>query len=317
MPRPLVTVTLNPALDLSATVPRVEAGPKLRTGPVAAEAGGGGLNVARVAAGQGVPVLALACLGGATGQRLAALLADIPGLTLQSLPAPADTRESLSVTCAATGGQFRFVLPGPAFDPAQAEGLVARIAAALPPGALVVLSGSQPPGLPDDLPQRLAAALPPGADLVIDTSGPALDRLLASPDRARPPLLLRLDEGEIRSRHPGAEDAALAPALARALLAQGTARAIAIACGARGNVLATAGAAWTCTPPQVAVVSKVGAGDSFMGALAAALALGQDWPDALRLGTAAAAAAVGTPGTELCHPETVARLAPLCTLAPA
>jgi 6-phosphofructokinase 2 len=313
MPRPLVTVTLNPALDLSASVPRVVPGPKLRTGPVTAEAGGGGLNVARVAASLGVPVTAIACLGGATGQRLERLLADLPGLTLHPLPLARETRESLSITCAATGGQFRFVLPGPAFDPADAAGLTARIAPAVPPGALVVLSGSQPPGLPDDLPLDLAAVLPAGAALLIDTSGPALDRLLAAPQANHAPLLLRLDEAEVAARAPGSDPAALA----RDLRARGVATCIAIACGARGNLLATPWGSWSCTPPQVPVVSKVGAGDSFMGGLVAALALGADWPEALRRGTAAAAACVATPGTQLAPPAEVTRLAPHCTLAPA
>lgn len=310
---PLVTITLNPALDLSAEVARVIPGPKLRTGPVRAEAGGGGINVARAAAALGGQATALACLGGATGRRLAGLLADLPGLTLHPLPAPQETRESLSITETASGAQYRFVLPGPVFEAQAADALLAALVAAIPPGAVVVLSGSQPPGLPDDLPQRLARALPDGARLVVDTSGPALDRLLAQPDPAALPWLLRLDESELRARGGGAPEADVA----RALVAGGRAHAVAVACGARGDVLAAGGAAWACTPPPVQVVSKVGAGDSWTGACALALARGQPWPEALRQGTAAAAAAVTTPGTELCRPADVARIAGLCTLAPA
>jgi 6-phosphofructokinase 2 len=310
---PLVTITLNPALDLSAEVARVVPGPKLRTGPVLAEAGGGGINVARAAAALGGQVTALACLGGATGHRLARLVAAVPGLTLHPLPAPDETRESLSITEADTGAQFRFVLPGPVFGLHETDELLGALVAALLPGAVVVLSGSQPPGLPDDLPQRLARALPPGARLVVDTSGAPLDRLLTQPDPAALPWLLRLDESEVRARAGGAPEADFA----RALVASGHAAAVAVACGARGDVLAAEGAAWACTPPPVPVVSKVGAGDSFVGACALALARGQGWAEALRQGTAAAAAAVITPGTELCRPDDVARIAARCTLAPA
>jgi 6-phosphofructokinase 2 len=310
---PLFTITLNPALDLSAEVPRVEAGPKLRTGPVTAEAGGGGINAARVAAALGGTVTALACLGGATGHRLARMLGDVPGLTLQALPAPGETRESLSITEIATGAQFRFVLPGPTFDPNGADALIAALAAAIAPGAWVVLSGSQPPGLPDDLPLRLAASLPAEARLSVDTSGAPLDRLLASPASARAPALLRLDEAEARARAPGTP----AADLARALVTRGLARAVAVARGERGNVLATTDGAWACTPPVVPVVSKVGAGDAFVGACALSLARGLPWPEALRQGTAAAAATVSTPGTQLCRADDVARLAGLCTLTAA
>lgn len=310
---PLVTITLNPALDLSAEVARVVAGRKLRTGPVRSEPGGGGINVARVVAALGGQVLALACLGGTTGQRVAAYLTDLPGLTVVPLPAPGETRESFSITETATGAQFRFVLPGPSFAPEGTEALLTALAAAIPDRAWVVLSGSQPPGLPADLPQRLARVLPAGARLLVDSSGPALDCLLAAPDLHHPPALLRLDETEAGTRAPGMA----AAALARDLVARGVAQAVTVAQGAAGNVLAAASGAWSCAPPAVTVASKIGAGDSFMGALALARARGADWPEALRQGTAAAAAAVTTPGTELCRAADVARLAQLCRLGPA
>jgi len=315
MPHPVVTLTLNPALDLSAEVPRVEAGPKLRTGPVTAEAGGGGVNVARAVAALGGQAVALACLGGATGARLAGLLADVPGLTLVPLPVTGETRESLSVTCAATGAQYRFVLPGPALPPAAAADLCAAVAAHLPAAAVLVLSGSQPPGLPDDWPQALARGLPAGVRLIVDTSGPALDRLIAAPEPGAAPAILRMDAAEAQalSPHPLAtpEDSA---ALAAGWVARGVAGCVILARGAEGSVLVTADRALLCAPPAVPVVSKVGAGDSFVAGLALALARDEGPEAALTLGTAAAAAAVTTPGTGLCRPGDVARLAPLCRL---
>jgi 6-phosphofructokinase 2 len=312
---PVVTVTLNPALDLSAMVPRVLPGPKLRTGPVLAEAGGGGINVARAVAALGGQALALACLGGATGDRLAGLLDGVPGLTLTPLPAPGETRESLSVTEGETGAQFRFVLPGPVFDPGAAGDMVARIVAAVPPGAVVVLSGSQPPGLPDDLPQRLARALPRDARLIVDTSGPALARLVAAPDPRAAPAILRMDaaeaEGLAARPLPRAQDSA---DLAGAWVSRGVAGCVILARGAEGSVMVDVSRAVLCAPPVVRVVSAVGAGDSFVAGLALALVQGQGMAEALTLGTAAAAAAVTTPGTELCRAQDVARLAPLCRL---
>jgi 6-phosphofructokinase 2 len=50
----------------------------------------------------------------------------------------------------------------------------------------------------------------------------------------------------------------------------------------------------------VKVVSKVGAGDSFVGAFTYALARGDSLPDCLRLGVAAASSAVTTEATRLC-----------------
>ena len=61
-------------------------------------------------------------------------------------------------------------------------------------------------------------------------------------------------------------------------------------------------------PPQVPVVSAVGAGDSMLGAIVQALADGRSVPAAVRQGIAAGAATVMRPGTELCHREDVQRL---------
>jgi len=322
MQQPLITVTLNPALDVSARVARVLPGPKLRTGPAHAEPGGGGVNVARVVAELGGQAVALACLAGPTGARLAALLDAVPGLVLHPLPAPGETRQSLSVTEGETGAQYRFVLPGPEFDPAAAAPLLAAIAAQVPADSVVVLSGSQPPGLPDDLPQRLGRALPAGARLIVDCSGPPLERLIDAPDPAARPAVLRIDaaEAEGQARRLGLSPpgtAAGSAALAGSWVARGVAGAVILARGAEGSVLVTPGGAWHCVPPPVPVVSKVGAGDSFVAALALALARGQGLEAALVQGTAAAAAAVTTPGTALCRAADVARLAPLCRLGPA
>lgn len=310
---PLITVTLNPALDLSGAVPKVEPGPKLRLDAVLAEAGGGGINVARAAAALGGQARALAALGGATGARLAGLLADVPGLVLDALPAPGETRESLSVTETASGAQYRFVLPGPVWDGADAA-LAAAIAAKTPEGALIVLSGSQPPGIGADFPQRLARALP-GRRLIVDTSGPALLGLAALRPGAAAPFALRANQAESEEMA-GRPLPRLADSLAFAqdLVARGAAEVAVLARGAGGSVLAARGLALACCPPEVAVVSKIGAGDSFTGAFALALARGEGLEAALRLGTAAAASAVGHAGSGLCHGDEVARILPLCRI---
>lgn len=313
--RPLVTVTLNPALDLSGSVPRVEPGPKLRLAEVLAEAGGGGINVARAAVALGGAALALAALGGATGARLAGLLADVPGLTVMPFDAPGETRESLSVTDAGTGAQYRFVLPGPVWDGADAA-LAQQIARRVPEGALVVLSGSQPPGIGADFPQRLARALDGRARLVVDTSGPALLGLGAPRPGGAAPYVLRAnltESEELAGRPlPGLDDSL---AFARELVARGAAQVAVLARGSGGSVLAAKGLALSCAPPPSPVVSKIGAGDSFTGAFALALARGEGPEAALALGTAAAASAVGQAGSGLCRGDEVARLLPGCRVS--
>ncbi len=299
MSAPILTVTLNPALDISASVGRVVPGPKLRLGPPRHDPGGGGVNVARAVGLLGGQARAFVALGGVAGAQLAALLAG-EGVEVIPFPGPGETRQSLTVTEAGTGAEYRFVLPGPEWDAGMAETALAALAQAAGPGAVVVLSGSQPPGVAADFPARLGAALP-GARLIVDTSGPALARLLAPPPGDAAPEVLRLDQAEAATAagHPLATPADSA-ALAERLAARGVARVVVVAHGAEGSVLAGGGQRLHGIPPPVTVDSKVGAGDSFTGGFALALARGDSLPEALRLGTAAATAAVTTGGTGLC-----------------
>ena len=307
---PILTITLNPALDLSARVSRMEAGPKLRLQDALREPGGGGVNVARVIHRLGGAVCAWVALGGATGAQHRALL-EAQGVPLRAFDLPVETRQSWAVT-EDSGAQFRLQLPGDPWSEADAVRALEDIAQAAQ--GLVVLSGSQPPGVSAEFPAMLAARLGPDR-LIVDTSGPALRQLI---NAAEVPLLaLRLDQAEAEAQAdkklPDAQDTAR---FAQALRARGVAEVICIARGADGNILADASGCLHCCPPQVPVRSKIGAGDSFTGAFALALAQGRGAGDALREGTAAAAATVMSAGTALCAPDDMGALAAQCRMMP-
>jgi 6-phosphofructokinase 2 len=307
---PILTLTLNPALDLSARVHTMVAGPKLRlSGPVL-EPGGGGVNVARAVALLGGKARAWVALGGPTGAQHLALMQS-QGMDVLPFAGPGETRANWAVSDA-TGQQYRLQLPGPTWSAAD----TARAMTDIPARAqgLVVLSGSLPPGMPDSFATDLSAALPSGIRLCIDTSGAALAQVMRAP--SVPPFLLRLDqaEAEEQAHHPLVTIAATRD-FAQALVARGVAQHVCIAHGADGSVLVGAdGQALHSRPPVVPVRSKVGAGDSFMGGFVLAVAQGQDLGAALCAGTAAAAGTVMTDGTALCRAEDVARLLPECSL---
>jgi len=310
--QPILTLTLNPALDIATGVGRVAPGPKLRCGPARFDAGGGGLNVSRALQRMGAPSQALVALGGPTGERLAGLLR-AEGIRFHSLQSPGETRQSLNVTEGETGAQYRFLLPGPVWSAADLAQIFAGVTSAAEPGGLVVVSGSLPPGLPDDFPAQLATTLPE-APVILDTSGPALAHAVASPAPGLAVLRMDRDEAETmaRRRLPEAKDTA---DFASELVARGAAQCVIIARGAEGNVLATGALRLIAKPPVVPVVSAIGAGDSFVAGLALAMARHQGWKEALALGTAAAAAAVMTPATELCRGADVTALLPQIQLS--
>ncbi|OYX41537.1 MAG: sugar kinase [Rhodobacterales bacterium 32-67-9] len=312
--RPILTVTLNPALDLTTSVESVRPGPKLRCDGLRVDPGGGGINVARVIARLGGSARALVALGGATGARLADALA-VEGIAVDRFPAPGETRESLAVTDRGTGAQYRFVLPGPDWTAAEGAAVLATIVDVVEDGAFVVLSGSLPPGLPDDLPASLSERLGArSARLLLDTSGATL----AQAARPTSPVhVLRMDEAEaealagnrLRTRGDTAD-------FADQLVRQGAAHIVVIARGADGSVLATVEERWFAKAAEVPVNSKVGAGDSFLAAFTLALARDAALAEALQQGMAAASATVMTEATELCHPEDVRRLVAACPVSP-
>lgn len=306
---PVVTLTLNPALDMSSEVPALIPDQKLRCTEPLLDPGGGGLNVSRAIAALGGESLALVALGGLTGDRLAELLRE-SGITFLGITGPGETRQSLTVTEDETGRQYRFMLPGPAWGPQDRARVFQLLRAAGRSGAFAVISGSQPPGVPVDFPAQLAAAMD-GMEVVLDTSGKALHEAVEHPI---PGLrLLRMDGEEAEAlagrRLLTREETA---DFAQGLVAAGVARQVIVARGADGSVLAEAGQRLHAVAPKVTVVSKVGAGDSFVGAFVLAAARGQGPEEALAQGVCAAAAAVMTEATDLCRAEDVHRLRKGC-----
>ena len=311
MMRRILTLTLNPTLDLATAVDAVVAGPKLRCDVPQVDPGGGGINVSRAVRILGGRSVAFIVSGGPTGSQLETLLR-AEGITPVVLHGPGATRESLSVTDRASGAQYRFVLPGPTWRMRDADAALTALTGAARAGDLVVLSGSQPPGVAPDFPQVLARRLARrGAEFALDTSGAALHRIVAQPGR-KPMALLRMDDDEAEELAgrplPTPRDSA---DFAQSLVTRGVAGVVIVARGADGSVLATRDQRLHAVPPPVEVISKVGAGDSFTGAFALALARGTALPRALQLAVAAAASAVATEATRLCTRADVRRLQPL------
>ncbi len=310
---PILTVTLNPALDMSTGTEEVRPNVKLRCDAPVTDPGGGGINVSRAIAAMGGHSTALVALGGATGTRIADLLG-AAGLRVLRIEAPGETRQSMAVTDRAGAGQYRFVLPGPHWPERRVAEALHEIASDVS-GGWVVLSGSNPPGVPDTFAAMLSARLERNAaQLLVDTSGPALRALAVRPGPGI--AVLRMDSEEAeglagRALHAPRDSAEFAAGL----VARGVAGAVIVARGADGSVLSTPDGLWHAGAAPVAVVSKVGAGDSFVAGFTLSVARGMPMPQALGVGAAAASAAVMTPATELCRAADVARLIGQCAVA--
>lgn len=292
----ILTLTFNPALDISTTVPHIQPSHKLRCTQPVVHPGGGGINVARVLKRLGADVRAVLPSGGPTGASLVRLLQH-EGVPLHVVPISQDTRESFSAVATDTGEEYRFVLPGPTLRAPEWQACLDACLSGQP--AYLVASGSLCPGMPDDTYALLAEPCQAqGTRLVVDSSGPALQAALKAGVFLFKPSLRELKEltGAPLSTTREQLDAC------RGLIQTGQAEIVALTLGEAGAMVVSANEAWMSPALPVAVHSTIGAGDSFVAGLVWSLAQGEPLRDAFRLAMAASAAALAAQGTALCDP---------------
>ena len=300
----IATLTLNPTIDESTAISQVVPERKLRLEEPVREPGGGGLNVARAVRELGGDALAIWTQGGHTGALLGEILA-AESLPSRPVPVRDATRTSLIVLETASGLQYRFGFPGPALDEREIEDVLDALLTIDPPPRFIVASGSMPRGVPADFHARLVrAALERGTRVIVDTSGEPLRQALGTGVFLVKPNLRELSSLSGRELD---NEADIEQAACRLVGTHG-AEVVLASLGAGGAVLAWAGGCERIHAPLVPVRSKVGAGDSSVAGMVVALERGLSVPEAARYAVAAGAAAVMTPGTQLCRRTDVERL---------
>lgn len=310
MERPILSVTLNPAVDEAVTIQEVVLGSINRCRLGSFDVGGKGINASRVIARLGRATIALGYVGGVTGGFIRSSL-DAEGVAHAFDDVDEMTRLNVMVHEITGDRRSRFYLPGARVEPERIVSLQTRLEAANA-GDVVVLGGSLPPGLPEttyaDLVRWLAER---GILTVVDTSGAALAHALeAGPTLIKPNVE---EAGEVLGRAIEGDDEALAAA--HELRRRGAQSAV-ISQGAAGAVAAGLGGSWKAIPPTIVALSTVGSGDSMVAGLAIALHEGSGLAEGLRLGTAAGAGTAVTPATHLCRLEDFRRLLPQVELRP-
>jgi len=301
----IVTLTLNPTLDVAYEVDRVFHTHKMRTRAEHYNPGGGGINVARVLKRLGADVRCVYLAGGATGPALDGLV-EQHDLDFTRIPITGPTRIATAILERESGKEYRFTPAGPTL--AHSEWRACLEAVATTRCRYLIASGSLPPGAPDDFYARLTAAVAGnGTKVVLDSSGNGLKAGLA----AGGVHLVKPSCGELRTLvgRDLEDDASIARA-AMEIVSSGQAEMVAVTIGHLGALLARTDGVVRLPALTVEAKSAVGAGDSFLAAMVFGLLRGEDPVEALRLGIAAGAAAVLNPGTNLAHPEDIRRLLP-------
>jgi len=307
----IVTVTPNPSIDRTVTLPSpLTRGAVHRVTSVTSQAGGKGVNVARVLTLAGVEAVAL--LPAAANDPLIAALQSA-AVSFQVVPATDPARTNLAVT-EPDGTTTKINEPGATLDESTVAALTAAVLDSAEGADWVVLSGSLPPGMPAswyaDVAARLAS-LP--CRVAVDTSDAPLTALIAALERGAPDLI-----------KPNAEELAgvlgLSPEMLESAVAHGdpepvvnAARqlvdrgvgAVLATLGAEGAVLVDANGAWMATPPPIVPRSTVGAGDSSLAGYVRAEVGGAVPPQRLQMAVAYGSAAAALPGTTLPTPAEI------------
>ena len=296
----IVTLTLNPSVDRTVEVESLARGEVMRALSVRVDPGGKGINVSRALAAHHLPTRAVVTLGGAEGEHLLALLAST-GIEIVPVRIQSAIRSNITVV-EPDGTTTKFNEPGAELSDDELAAVFSAVKAAAADADWLVASGSLPAGMPAntyaDLIHELAGS---GTKVAVDTSGPALEAVLAAgPTLVKPnrdelgdisgQRLLTMGDiveaaGRLRDRGAGTVLASL---------------------GAEGAVLVDADGAIHGRTPAVAPLSSVGAGDAM---LAGFLAGGGHGPEALVEALAWGAAAVLQPGSGMPSPDDIDRSA--------
>lgn len=297
----IATLTLNPAVDKTVVVPNFAIAKTNRASVERLDPGGKGNNVAKALRQLGCDVVALGFAAGLNGRFLRYALDDL-GVVHDFIDVPGETRVNLKIEDPALGTETELNEPGFLVSPehlAQMGAVLAKYAAR---AEFVVLAGSLPPGAgPETYAKLIRIAAGQGARTILDASGEALRLgITARPD------LVKLNRAEAEELIGNASD--LAAALA-SVQAMGAARVV-ITLGAEGAVAACGERRYRARAPRVEARCTVGAGDAMSAAFAFSLARGMEFADALRLATAAGAAAAASPGSSVASRAEIDALVP-------
>ncbi len=282
----IYTVTLNPVLDRTLSVPSIIFDEVLRATAVRFDWGGKGFNVSRALKALGSESVALGFTGGATGQMLERGLGEL-GIATDLTPILGETRTNIVISEGGSGRYIKVNEAGPLIREEEWEAFLAKVRQNAKPGDGWVLSGSLPPGVPPDVYALLIGLVQAqGGKAFLDASGePFRLGCAAGPFLVKPNAL----EAEEASGIPvqSAESARQAAAF---FLRQGV-NYVALSMGAQGLLFAGREAMARVRPPVVPIGNPTGAGDSLLAGIVWALERGGSLLEAACWGVACGTAA--------------------------
>lgn len=289
----IYTVTLNPAVDKTVTIPDFRPGEVNRIRQMRVDAGGKGINVSKCLQSLGQSSVVCGIFGGSSGENLLAMLRR-QGLEVLPVFVTGENRTNLKIVDTQNHTNTDINEPGPTVDEAVLAQLFQTMALRLKSGDTVILSGSLPVGAQPELYRKwIEEFVCLGVRVILDADGePMRQGVQAAPYLVKPNdlELSGLVGRELRS------EAELIEA-GRHLMRIGV-QEVLISRGGDGALYLTQEGCFRSDALKVPVLSTVGAGDSTVAAMAYGFEKGMTAPDRLRLAVAMGAASVTCSGTQ-------------------
>lgn len=301
----IATVTLNPAVDSTLYVPRLIPNDANRVSEHETDAGGKGINCARMLQELGAETTALTFLGGRTGEFVRAVL-EREGVPLEFVPTSASTRVNVVVEESADKPPTSLNARGGPIEHSELVSLFEKTKDLSRRSSYVALGGSIPLGVNQDVYMVLGQiAANSGAKVALDADGEALAEglkcrpFMVKPNRAEAERLLGC---VFRSRADVARGALQ--------LAERGIELVVISLGKQGAVACYEGSIYDAAPPEVSSISTIGSGDSLIAGVLFALEQGLGIEEAIRLGCAAGAATAMSSGSDIGTRSDIDAIAP-------
>ncbi len=300
----ILSVCANTSIDRTAVIPGFAVGKLHRVGRVHVQAGGKGVNVARILNALGLPVLTIGFAGGEMGRWIAQAMRR-EGLSADFSPIASDSRSCFAVLDTKGLKVTEIDELGPEVSIAEIAKLAALLGKHAGRARMAIFAGSLPPGCPHDTYRKwVDIARKAGATPIVDASGvPLSEALEARPYLIKPNqteaedlLGYRLDNNAAISRaldHFGAK-----------------AEVVALTLGGRGAAIGTADKRWRVHPPAVKAINTVGCGDAFLAGFVAGMARNLPLEAASRLAVAAGSANATSVGAGTVPAQTIDKLEP-------
>ncbi|GHD56583.1 1-phosphofructokinase [Jeongeupia chitinilytica] len=297
--KPVVTVTCNPAIDLTVTLPALRTGEVNLAADAGRNAGGKGINVAACLADYGLAVTVTGLLGRDNAAVFERFFDD-RGLDNRMVGVDGETRINIKLVDEQRRQTTDLNLPSFTVDADAQQALERELDTLAGNAAWVVLSGSLPIGVPAGFYRFITALMhAQGVKVALDTSGEALRASLSGTASAALPDLVKPNRRELE-QWAGRALPTLADVVAAAqeLQQRGIAQVV-VSLGEEGALLVEADLARLALAPALATGSTVGAGDALVAGLIAAQLEGRCGDDALRRAVACASAKLAVVGPAL------------------